>query len=325
MRTITYNLGLLCLGFCLMAIAVAPAGAQQYPSRPITVVVPLPPGGPADTITRVMGPKLEARIKQRVIIENRPGGGTYTGGEYVARANPDGYTLLVNAYSGVQPHLFVKGLRVKLAEELVPVAPLAEGAYLVFGPASLAAKDLREFVAYAKANPKKLNAGVYPGTANSLELIAFMKSAGIDLVNVSYSSTTEIVAAMLRNEIHLYNGSISGAKAQIDAGKLKPFAVLSEQRDPAMSNVPTAKELGINWVSSVYYVVFAPPKTPAAVVKTLNEHINAAMREPDAMGRLAKLGVPVPPAATPEQMAARLKREYTALVQTAKDAGIEPQ
>ncbi len=315
----------LILVVCGLFAAAGGANAQQFPSRPITVVVPLPPGGPADTFARVMAPKLEARIKQPVIVENRPGGGTYTGGEYVARANPDGYTLLVNAYSGVQPHLFVKGLPVKLAEELVPVAPLAEGPYLVFGPSAVPSKDLKEFVAYAKANPKKLNAGVYPGTANSLELIGFMKATGMDLVHVPYSSTTEIVAAMLRNEIHIYNGSISGAKAQIDDGKLKPFAMLSEKRDPILPNVPTAKELGFDWVSSVYYVTFAPPKTPAAVVKTLNEHINAGMHEPDVVERLAKIGVPVPPAATPEQMAERLKREYTTLVKAAKDAGIEPQ
>ncbi len=307
------------------ALAGTAAFAQQFPTKPITVVVPNAPGGPNDMFARIMAAKLEPIFKQSVIIDNKAGGGTYTGGEFVARAAPDGYTLLVNAYGGIQPHLFVKGLPVKLAEVLVPVAPLSEVPYLLYGPATVPAKDLKEFVAYAKANPKKLNVAVYPGTANSLEMIGFLKEQNLDVAQIPYSSTAAILTAMLRDEIHIYNGGISGPKAQMDEGKIKAFAVLGEKRDPAVPNVPTAKELGYDWVSSVYYTVFAPPGTPPAIVKFLNEKINAVMHEPDVVERLEKAGSPVAPAATPEQMATRLKREYDGLVKAAKLAGIEPQ
>jgi tripartite-type tricarboxylate transporter receptor subunit TctC len=312
-------------GVTFAAFAAGTSFAQQFPNRSITVIVPNAPGGPNDLLARVMAAKLEPIFKQSVIVENRPGGGTYTGGAYVARASPDGHTLLVNAYSGMQPHIFVKGIELNLSKELVPVAPLSEVPYMLYGPSTVPAKDLKEFIAYAKANPKKLNVAVYPGTANSLEMLSFLKRAGVELVPISYSSTATILTAMLQNDVHIYNGGIGGPKAQMDAGKVKGFAVTAANRDPAVPNVPSTKELGYDWESSVYYVVFAPAKTPMPVVNLLNERINAVMHEKDVVDRLAGAGSPVAPAATAQQMAARLAREVDALEKAAKEAGVVPQ
>ncbi len=303
----------------------APALAQSLPEGAITIVQPNPPGGPLDLMARLLAPKLEASLKRQVLIEYKPGAGTYIGGEYVARSAPDGRTLLINAYSGVNQHLFVKGLSAKLAEELVPVAPLSDTPFLAYGPTAMEPKNLKEFVAYVKANPKKLNAAIYPNTASALEMIQFIKANNMDILTVPYSSTAAIVNAMLGGDVHIYNGGISGAKPQMDQGKLRGLAVLSEKRDPAIPEVPTARELGLDWVSSVYYVMFAPAKTPPAILRALNEAIIAAQQDPDLRDRMEKAGAPIAPPATPEQMAARLKTYYEALVKTAKEANIEPQ
>lgn len=306
-------------------VAAVPALAQQFPSRPITIVVPNAPGGPNDIVARTIAPKLEARLKQSVVVENKPGGGTYTAGEYVVRANPDGHTLLINAYGGIQPHLFVKGLAHKLAEELVPVAAATESPYLLYGSAATPAKDLKEWVAHAKKNPGKLNVAYFATAANGLEMRGFLKDNGVDVGMIPFSSSTDIITAILRDEIHLYNGTASGPKPQIVAGKIKAFASLGETRDPLMPDVPTAKELGFNWISTVYFAFFAPPKTPANVTKILNEEITAALHAPDVVETLSKRGVAVAPKATLQQLDARLKREYATLVKVAKDAGIEPK
>ena len=306
-------------------LATAPAAAQQFPSRTITVVVPNAPGGPNDFLARLMANKLEPKIGQSVVVENRPGGATYTGGAYVARAVPDGHTLLVNAYSGMEPHLFMKGLELNLSRELVPVAPLSEQPFLVYGPTAMPATNLKEFVAYAKANPGKANVAIFPGTSSGLEMLDFIKATGINVLTVPFNSTSAIMVAMLRNDVQLYNGGIGGPKAQIEAGKIRGLAVLGSKRDPALPNVPTAKELGFDWESSVYYVVFAPAKTPAAIVNQLNELINAVMHDPDTVARANAGGNPPAPAVTPQQMAARLARETAALEKSVKDNNIQPQ
>ena len=317
-----------CAAAAAFALAIfAPIGAlaQQFPTHTITVVVPNAPGGPNDFLARMMAAKLEPKLGQSLVVENRPGGGTYTGGAYVAHATPDGYTLLVNAYSGMQPHLFVKGLELNLTQALVPVAALSETPYLLFGPASVPANNLKEFIAYAKTRPGKLNVAVYPGTANSLEIQSFLKSVGADLTPVSYGSTAAIITAMLRDDVQIYNGGISGPKAQMEAGKLHGFAVTAKKRDPAVPNIPSTHELGYDWDSSVYYAVFAPSRTPAGTVNLLNQQINTAMHEPDVVERLNTAGSPVAAAASPQQLAARLAKEAATLEREAREQNIQPQ
>lgn len=312
-----------------IAVAVAllsgTALAQSFPSKAITIVVPSAPGGPNDMLGRILAQKLEGKVGQSVVVENRPGGGTYTGGEYVSRAAPDGHTLLVNAFGGLHPHLFVKGLPTRLSHELVPVAPLSDVPYMLFGPASLPAKDLKEFVSYARANPKKLNVAVFPGTANSLEMLGFLKSQKLELEPITYSNTAAIMTAMLQNDVHIYNGGISGPRQYMQEGKIRAFAVTAAKRDPGVPDVPSTKELGYDWESSVYYVVLAPPKTPDSVVAYLNDKIQASMNEPDVVERLERAGSPVAPRATPQQMMQRLRKETAELEKAAKDAGVEPK
>jgi tripartite-type tricarboxylate transporter receptor subunit TctC len=320
----TSNLGRTFAGAILALIAFT-VSAQQFPSRAITIVVPNPPGGPNDLLARVLAPKLEPLLRQSVVVENRPGAGSYTGGAYVARANPDGHTLLINAYAGLHSYLFVKGIELHLAKELVPVAPLAEVTTLLFGPSSIPAKDLKEFIAYAKANPKKLNVAFFPGTASAVEMVSFLKAAGVDMVPISFSSTPEILNAMLRGDVHLYNGGPSTPKAHIEAGRLKAFAVTAAKRDPGLPNVPSTGELGYDWESSNYFAVLAPAKTPTPVVNLLNERINAVMHEPDVVARLNAAGSPVAPAGSSQQLAARLAKETDSLEKAAKAAGIVPQ
>jgi tripartite-type tricarboxylate transporter receptor subunit TctC len=314
-----------CTALACAALAANNAHAQQFPTHAITVIVPNAAGGPNDFLARLMANKLEAKVGQSVIVENRPGGATYTGGAYVARSAPDGYTLLVNAYSGMEPQLFMKGLELNLSRELVPVAPLSEQPFLVYAPTSLPVNDLKEFVAYAKARPGKMNVAIFPGTSSGLEMMDFIKAAGVDALLVPFNSTSAIMVAMLRGDVQLYNGGIGGPKAQIDAGKIRGLAVLGSKRDPQLPNVPTAKELGFDWESAVYYVVFAPAKTPTAIVNQLNEQINAVMHDPDTVARANAGGNPPAPAVTAQEMAARLAKAMAALEKSVRDNHIEPQ
>lgn len=306
------------------AIALAaPAMAQSQ--RPLTLVVPNAPGGGNDLLARALARGLEATAKRSVVVENKAGGGTYVGSEFVARSPADGSTLLVNAYSGLYHHLFTKGINVNLVEELAPVAALSDAPFLVYGPASLPVNDLRQFVAYAKERPMVLNAAVFPAAASSAELLAFFKTQGIKLEAVPFNSTGNILTAMLRGDVHIYNGAISSPRVHLDAGTIKPYAVLSEKRVPEIPNVPTARELGLDWTSALYTVVLAPRKTPPEIIATLNAQITSAINEQGVRDQLNKIGMTVAAPATPAQMSARLKREYDLLKKAASDAGIVPK
>jgi tripartite-type tricarboxylate transporter receptor subunit TctC len=320
-----YSLAVRLSSLALAALfGAAPAAAQQYPSKPINLIVPNAAGGPSDLFARTLGSRLESRLGQPVIVENRTGGGSYNGSAHVARAAPDGYTLLHNAYGGLYSHLFVKGIELNLTKELVPVAPVSDQPYMLYGPVSLPAKDLRELVAYAKENPKKLNFAIFAGSTTGLEMISFLKANGIEMVPIYYSSGAVLQTAMLRDEVHLFNGA-PGPKALIDAGKIRAFAVTAAARDPLTPSVPTAREQGFDWVSGVYYAVFAPPKTPPGVINLLNERINAALRDPELIEGFRKAAAPVAPPATPAQMAERFARETAMVEKAVKDNNITPQ
>jgi tripartite-type tricarboxylate transporter receptor subunit TctC len=299
------------------------AAAQTF-TRPVTVIVPTAGGGgPTDILARTLATGVSPLIGQQVIVENRPGAGSYLGGALVARSTPDGQTLLVNSFSGLHSDLFVKD-QVSLARELIPVAGLAEGPFEVIVPASLPVTNLKEFVAYVRANPGKLNMAVFPNTVLYLDMVRFIRSAGLNMAEIPYNSSAAITAAIAAGEVHMYFSSISTPKPFIDSGRIRALAMTSAERFPLEPAVPTAREQGFDVVSSSFFAALAPLQTPAAVVKLLNQRIGEAMDSPDAREAIRRIGMSRM-AGSPEQLSARLSEETASLKDTAVGVGIRPQ
>lgn len=302
----------------------APAGAQQFPNKPITIVVPTAPGGPLDVLTRMFEPKASPLLGQPIVVENRPGAGTYVGGEAVARAAPDGTTLLMNATGGLFPDVFQKGLAVKLSDNLVPVALLGTATYFMYGPASVQANDLRELVNLLKANPNKYNLAIFPGALLTLQMLNFLKSQNVEMLQVPFNSAANITTAMLRGDVHLYIGSISAIRAQIDAGKLKVFTTIGDKRSPAAPTTPTSKESGFSVDLAGDYALFAPAKTPPPVLETINARFRQAAENPEIKAGLTKLGFELVPESLPA-MAKKFDQLKVDVPKMARDANVVPQ
>jgi tripartite-type tricarboxylate transporter receptor subunit TctC len=321
-RVVTPLLSL--LAAAAAACAVVPAAAQQYPSKPITVVVPTAPGGPLDTLIRMYEPRVTPLLGQPLVIENKPGAGTYLGGESVARSAPDGYTLLINATGGVFPDVFQKGLAVRLSEQLVPVALLGDASYFAFGPGDFPAKDLREFIALARANPGKYGWGLIPNAVLTLQSASFLKSQNVQVLQVPFNSAANIATALLRNDVQLYIGSISAIKPQIDAGKIKVFATIGDRRSPAAAETLTTKEQGMAFDMNGDYVLFVPLQTPAGVSEVINARFRQAAETAEVKAGLVKLGFNYS-YESPAVMAKKFSQLKGDVPRMAKDAGVVPQ
>jgi tripartite-type tricarboxylate transporter receptor subunit TctC len=299
--------------------------AQGFPSKTITLIVPTAGGGgPTDLMARALAAGLAPRIGQPVVVENRPGAGSYLGGEIVARSAPDGHTLLVNALSGLHSDLFVKGQAVVLSRELVPIAAVAEGPLVIIAPASLPVTNLREFVAHVRANPKKLNVAVFPNTVLYLDMVRFMKSAGLEMTEIPYNSSAAITTAMVAGDVHMYFSSLSTPKPFIESGRIRALAMTSPERFALEPGTPTAREQGFDLDVSSYFAVLGPVQTAASVVSLLNQRINEALETPEARDVIRKLGM-TRASATPAQLAAKLAAESKALRETAATVGVKPQ
>lgn len=308
-----------------LAIGSAPVSqAQGYPSKPITLVVPYPAAGSTNTVGRMVGAILQARLKQPVVVENRAGAGGYIGAEFVAKATPDGYTLLLGAGPIMHTGLFAKGQTMVPSRDLAPIASVAQVPLLALASTNIPVKNIRDFVAYAKANPKKLNAGIVPNSTSYLDTVTFMKLAGLELVEIPHNSAADNITAMARGDVHLHVTAPASAKAMIDAGKIVPLAVGSKERFGLMPDVPTFKEAGFDMVSSAWYGVLGPLKLPADVVARLQKEISEAMETPESQDTLKKL-LFAPFRATPAQMQALIAEEAKQYAAAAKAVGLEPQ
>jgi tripartite-type tricarboxylate transporter receptor subunit TctC len=226
---------------------------------------------------------------------------------------------------GVHTQLFTKDQATVLSRDLTAVALLAFAPTLYIGPAS-GAKDLRELIAQAKANPKKINVSLIPGNASALEVMSFLKQQSLDVLVVPYNSMTPVVTAMSRDEAHLYLATVGSAKPLIDAGKIRGLAVFSERRVPMLPDVPTLKELGLAYTvaDGINYSIFAPVKTPNAVIRVLNEKVVAVMDSAETRELLGKQGfVTGSPGA--EEWQAKFVALARAVERAAKEAGVVPQ
>jgi tripartite-type tricarboxylate transporter receptor subunit TctC len=272
------------------------ARAQAYPSRPARILVGYVAGGANDLLARLIGQWLSERLGQQFIVENRPGAGTNIATEAVVRAPPDGYTLLlVNPANAINATLYDR-LNFNFIRDIAPVAGFSlEPLCMEINP-SFPAKTVPEFIAYAKANPRKINmasAGV--GSSSHFAAALFKIMAGIDMVHVPYRGAAPALTDLLGGQVHMFFGGISGTIEYVRTGRLRALAMTTATRLPALPAIPTLAEFVPGYEFSFWTGIGAPRNTPAGIVDKLNKEINAALADPEMKARLADFGAtPLP-------------------------------
>ncbi len=295
----------------LCALAIAPLGAQPYPNKPLRLIIPFPgAGGGADVVGRLAGQKLAEGLGQPVVIENRPGAAANIGTELVAKAQPDGYTLLVSAPSlTIAPSLY-KTLPFDPLKDFAPITLLAEIPNLLTIRQAIPAGTLKEFVAYARANSGKLNFGNSGiGTSTHLAAVLFLQKTGLNLVSVTYKGVSQALVAMIGNEVDLVVLGPTSALPHIQAGRVKTLAVMRSTRLASLPQVPTIKEAGVEDSEVItWYGLLAPAGTPRAIVNRLAAEWARAAATPDTRDKVQNIGVEVL-TNTPEQFSAMIRTE----------------
>jgi len=272
-----------------LAVGGSLRAQQAYPNRPIKLIVPFPPGGPIDTMARLVGEELTASVGQ-VVVENRPGGGSTIGTKFVAAAEPDGYTLLFGSSGSlaVAPALY-SNLDVDPRKAFAPIATVALLPHVFVENLDVPARTIAEFVAYAKANPGKLNFGAGLGTPPHLLSTLFKTEAGIDVVYIPYNGSAQSITDLLGGRTQFTIDGLVTLFPLIKAGKVRALAVARAERWPELPEVPTLVESGYpDFVIDAWTGVVAPVGTPPAIIDKLNVAVNAGLKTPAAQASLAR-------------------------------------
>ncbi len=284
-------------GAALMALNAA--RAQDYPARSVRLVVGTPPGASPDTIARLFGQWLSERLGQPLVIENRPGAGMNVATDTVVRAPADGYTLLLSSLSNAINATLYPKLNFNFLHDIEPVAFIGDNAFVMVVTPSLRVKTVEEFIAYAKANPGKINmASGGNGSAPHMFGELFKLMAGVDLVHVPYRSS--FYPDLFAGRVQVAFIAVAGSLALVKAGKIRALAVTTATRSDVLPDLPAIGEIVPGYQASAWLGIGAPRNTPPAVVATLNKAINAIVSKPDVKSRLAGLGIaprPMTPAA----------------------------
>jgi len=307
-------------------IAVTPAGAQNYPTRPIRLVAPFAPGGGTDISARLLAEPLGKALKETVVVDNRPGAGSVVGSEIVAKSNPDGYTLLLGNISMAFNAALYKKLPYDTLRDFAPISLVADQPNILVAHPSLPAKSFKEFVALARSQPGKLtyaSAGTGAGTHLAMELL--MMSQNIVLVHVPYKGTGPALTALLGNQISVFFSTFASALPHVKAERLRAFAVTSLKRAATLPEVPTVAESGVpGYEYSTWYGLHAPARVPRAIVDRLNKETVAALNDPEIRQRYLSQGVdPIP--STAAHFAAYIKSETEKWTKVIVAAKIPPQ
>jgi tripartite-type tricarboxylate transporter receptor subunit TctC len=301
------------------------ASALDYPTRPVHLIVAVAPGGGNDIFARLMGQWLSERLSQPIIVENRPGAGNNLGTEMVAKASPDGYTLLLASSNNASNAALYEHLNFDFIRDIAPVAGIARTTLVMVANPSVPAKTIPEFIAYAKANPGKVNmASSGIGSIGQLAGELFMMMAGLNMVHVPYHGNGPILEALLAGEVEVAFPSLASAIEYIKTGKLRGLGVTSATRSDAMPGLPSIGEFVPGYELSTWYGVGAPTGTPVEVIDKLNKEINAGLADPKLMAQFAELGdVPMP--MTPVEFGKLIAADTEKLTKVVKFAGIKLQ
>ena len=281
--------------FLLLAVSAAGALAQAYPAKPIRFVVPWAPGGSTDVLARIIAQKLHESWGQPVLVENRPGASGNLGSDVVAKAAPDGYTILVGSMSthAMNGALYAK-MPFKPVDDFAPVAILAYVTNVLVAHPSVKANNVAELIAFARANPGKLNcASAGSGSTNHLSAALFEKMAGISMTHVPYKGGAPAVVDLVGGQVDVFFTGSTNVLGHVKSGKLKLLGVTESNRAKVLPDLPTVGETLPGYEMAVWYGMFAPAGTAPEVVAKLNAEVNRIMQLPDVTARLAPLGAEV--------------------------------
>ena len=285
--------------------------AQDYPNKPIRLIVPFATGGVTDTSARLIADKLSRQIGQQVIVENRPGGSGNPGTQYVAQSTPDGYTLLL-AFDGtmvINPFVFPK-IPFDTVKDFQPVTKLGDAALVLVAHPSVPAKNFPQLMAYSKANPGKLSFG-HSGTGGTTHVAGELlkQRTGLDMLHIPYKSGGQAVVDAIGGQVPLAYSAVAGAHSHVKSGKLNAIGVSSLKRISSLPDAPTFDEQGVTGFEAVSWVgILAPAKTPPAIVERLHRELAIALKEADTRERFSTLGIE-PVGNTPEQFAEQIKAD----------------
>ncbi len=308
----------------VMVETVAPLYAQPYPSRPVRLIIPVAPGSGADIVGRIAGQKLAEQVGQPVVPENRAGAGGNIGIEVAARARPDGYTIIiVTGGITISPSIYAK-LNYDPIKDFAPIAMLGRMQNLLLVSPSLPVKTLNELVEYAKTNPGKLRFGSSGvGTPGHLASELFKSLAKIDMVHVPYKGLSESMVGVVNGEVHMMVSNVSTAMPQLQSGKIRALAVLSNERVSSLPDVPTGREAGIdNWEVIVWWGFLAPAGTPRDIVNRLSAEFTKIVAMPETKEKLQNAGVE-PVSGTPKQLSEFMIAEIARWAKVIKEANIK--
>ena len=312
--------------FCLLAFVpclVPLVHAQNYPARPLRLIVPTAPGGGTDFTGRLVAAKLSETMGQQVVVENRGGGGGSVGADNAAKATPDGYTLLLGSIAthAVNPALYKK-LPYDHLKDFAPVSLIGTVPNALVVHPSVPVKSMQEFITYAKANPGKINygsSGVGSPPHLSMELLRSM--TGINLVHVPYKGAGPALADLLGGQVQAMCTSLAGLINFVKSGRVRALGVTTAKRNPQLPDVPTIVESGVpGYEVTIWYAVFAPVATPKAIVDKLNAEMVKALNSSEMKERMALQGMDPAPS-TPAELTAFVKVETAKWAKAAKDSG----
>src|SRR4051812_43106591 len=312
--------------FALALALIATAHAQDYPAKPIRLVVPYSPGGPVDIVGRLTAQKLTDELKQQVIVDNRAGGGGNIAVEIVAKSVADGYTLLMgaNGTNAINPNLY-PNLSVKPARDLAPIGMVASSPMILVIHPSVPATSIKDLIALAKAKPGAINfASSGNGSTAHLSSELFKSMAGVNIVHVPYKGAGPALTDLVGGQVQIMFTGISSTLPYVKSSRLKALGVSSEKRVPILPDVPAVNEEIAGYEVMTWYGVFAPAQLPKAYVTKLNQTLEKIFATADARQRLSALGAD-PVTDSPEQFAAAIRKETAKWAKVIKDAGVHPE
>jgi tripartite-type tricarboxylate transporter receptor subunit TctC len=316
--------GALALAFLAALASVAAHAADAYPTRIVKWVVGYPAGGSTDIFARLIGQRLAERLGQPVVIENKAGAANNIATDSVVKAAPDGYTLLlVNPANAINASLY-KNLTFNVIRDIAPIAGIARVPNVMEVHPGVPARTVAEFIAYAKANPGKINWAT-SGTGTSVHLTGelFRYMTGVDMLNVPYRGSAPALADMLSGQVHVMFDNLPSSIGHIRAGGLRALAVTTAERSAALPDVPTVAETIPGFEASAWFGAGAPKGTPPEVIARLNKEINETLAEPRIQARIAELGG-VPIVATPAQFGDIIKAETEKWAKVVEFSGAKP-
>ena len=270
-----------------------PAQAQQYPAKPIRLIVPFVAGGSADVLSRVLAQRLTQQYAQQVVVENRPGSGGHVGAEAAARAAPDGYTIVFGTIGIHAAYTIYSKLNYDPSRDLQPVSMYADVPNILVVHPSVPVKNVKEFIALAKSNPGRLNFGT-AGSGSSTHMAGewFKLYTGVNLTHVPYKGSAQAMQDLLGGQIELMFENLPTAIAQVRAGKIRSLGMTSRERSPSMPEVPTLAETGVpGFEATAWFTIAAPAKVPVDIIRKLNTDMNAFLKAPEMQQRWIDMGV----------------------------------